>query len=175
MLAHGTAKLVGWPMLTTQSGQRAVIESIDEFRYATEYATGGVGVYISEEHAEPGAKLKQAPETITGTEFNSVPSVFETRNTGVTLEVEPTLSADDKIIQLNLVPQHVRLVKMNKVSIEREQTHEKVSVEQPEFDTMKTTTTLSLKSGERVLMGVYVTSDPPDHLELFILRAEVRK
>jgi len=34
------------------------------------------------------------------------------------------------------------------------------------------TTSPALRCGERILMGVYRTDDPPKHIEFFILKAE---
>src|SRR6266487_4904038 len=91
--------LLSAPRVTTKSGQRAVIEIVREFRYATQFTppqvpsiTGGGGG--------------------TGTVSISVvtpttPTAFETRNTGVTLEVEPVVGPDGVTIDLNLVPQVV--------------------------------------------------------------------
>ena len=38
LLAAKKAKLIGWPMLTTRNGQRAVTEAVDEIRFVAEYA-----------------------------------------------------------------------------------------------------------------------------------------
>jgi hypothetical protein len=61
------------------------------------------------------------------------------------------------------------------VTIDRPGTKEQVIVEQPEFDTKKSAQTFTLKNGDRRLLGVYPTSDPANHLELFILKAEAKK
>jgi len=179
LITSGEAKLVGWPMIITQSGQRAVFEAIDEFRFAADYTAGGIGVYFPDretmEHTKADANSKEMKNTVSGTDFAGIPSSFETRNTGVSLEVEPTISEDLKKITLNIVPQHVRIKGMNQVAIERPETKEKVIVEQPEFTTMKSVTTFTIKNGEQRLLGVYPTTDPPNHLELFILRGEWRK
>ncbi len=74
--------LLSAPRVTTKSGQRAVIEIIREFRYPTEW--------------KPDEEKK-------GT---WLPTVFETRNVGVTLEVEPTLG-EGKVLDLLLTPQVV--------------------------------------------------------------------
>jgi hypothetical protein len=175
LLEKKTAKLIGWPTLITQSGSRATTEAVQEFRYATEYTPGVIEFYVPDKDAAAGGAAGKLPADIERTQFNGSPTAFETRNTGVTLEIEPTLSADQKRIAVNIVPQHIRLNRMAKSTIEKEKTHEKIVVEQPEFDTFRTMTAFTLKSGERILMGVYPTSEPPDHLELFILHAEVRK
>src|ERR1700730_8486654 len=91
--------LLSAPRVTTKSGQRAVIEIVREFRYPTTFTppqvpsinggTGGTGT-ISIEVVTP-----------------TTPQTFETRNTGVTLEVEPVVGPDGVTIDLNLVPQVV--------------------------------------------------------------------
>lgn len=168
MLAKGTAKLVGWPILTTRSGQRAVFEGIKEIRYATEYSPPTVGISPD---VPADAAIKVVP-TVDVTTFDGIPTAFETRNTGVTLEVEPVLSSDGKTIDLNMVPQHVRLKGFHKVTIEGAARKGKVIVEQPQFDTNKVTTSLTMRNGQRMLLGVYPTDEPPKHLEFFILKVE---
>jgi Flp pilus assembly secretin CpaC len=169
LLATGTAKLIGWPILTTRSGQRAIYEDIEEIRYATEYHPPTVGVAPD---VSTNAPIKVHP-TVDVTTFDGVPAAFETRNAGVTLEVEPILSADGKTIDLNIVPQHVRLKGYRKATIEGAARKGKVVVEQPIFDTKKVTTSFSMRNGQRVLLGVFPTDEPTNHLELFILKAEV--
>ena len=144
------------------------MENIDEFRYATEYDPPTVSFTQGVNTAEP---VKVEPKADV-THLEGVPSAFETRNIGVTLEAEPVLSPDGRTIKINLSPQHVRLKGMKKITLEKPGNGGKISVEQPEFDTMKVTTTMSVKDGERVLLGVYRTDDPPNHMELFILKAE---
>src|SRR5678815_1788136 len=83
--------LLSAPRVTTKSGQRAVIEIIREFRYPTEF--------------DP----PQIPQTFNGTGGGSfpvtptTPTAFETRNTGVTLEVEPVIGPDLYTIDLQPV------------------------------------------------------------------------
>ncbi len=171
LLAHGMAKLIGWPFVTTRSGDRAVVEAVDEIRYATKYDPPTVS-FAPGVNATDTVKIEPKVDV---TVFEGIPAEFETRNTGVTLEVEPTLSPDAKTITVNLRPQHVRLKGYNKVSVEKPSTGEKVVVEQPEFDTMNVTTSLTLRNGQRMLMGVFRVSDPAKYLEFFILKAEAKK
>ncbi len=84
--------LLSAPRVTTRSGQRAVIEIIRELRYPTEFESPQVPQEIQ------GGSVVVAPTT---------PTTFETRNTGVTLEVEPTVGPDGYTIDLNLIPQVV--------------------------------------------------------------------
>src|SRR5438477_9561787 len=89
--------LLSAPKVTTKSGQRAIIEIVREFRYPTEFTqpqipslTGGTGNVVNVAVVTP-----------------TTPQNFDTRNTGVTLEVEPVVGADGATIDLNLVPQVV--------------------------------------------------------------------
>ena len=81
--------LVSAPKVTTKSGQRALIEIIRDFRYPTEF--------------EPPQISASA-----GTQFTPVvpnnPSGWETKPTGITLEVEPTVGPDNYTIELVLAP-----------------------------------------------------------------------
>ncbi|HSI10840.1 MAG TPA: type II and III secretion system protein, partial [Chthoniobacter sp.] len=96
--------LLSSPKVTTKSGQRAVIEIIREFRYPTEFTppqipqtfqtptvVGGLGLGTG---SSSSGSFPVTPTT---------PTAFETRNTGVTLEVEPVVGPDGYTIDLNLV------------------------------------------------------------------------
>ncbi len=94
--------LLSAPKITTKSGQRAVIEIVREFRYPTQFTEPKV----------PDISGRGSSNTTTTTIAlpvvgPSTPSNFETRNTGVTLEVEPVVGPDGVTIDLNLVPQVV--------------------------------------------------------------------
>jgi general secretion pathway protein D len=97
--------LLDAPRVTTKSGQRAVIEIVREFRYPTEFDPPQIpqnfGGSSSGGIAGAGSTIAVFPVTPT------TPTAFETRNTGVTLEVEPTVGSDNYTIDLNLVPQVV--------------------------------------------------------------------
>ncbi len=94
------------PSVTAKSGQKATIEIIREFIYPTEYEPpelpnsvgggnngGGVG--------GGGGGNTTIPVT------PATPTAFETRNTGVTLEIEPTIGENDFVIDLRFVPEIV--------------------------------------------------------------------
>lgn len=73
------ADVLSAPQVVTRSGQRAVIEIIREIKYPTAWEKDSYGW---------------------------VPTAFEVRNVGVTLEVEPSLAVQN-VIALKLVPQVV--------------------------------------------------------------------
>jgi len=99
--------LLSAPRVTTKSGQRAVIEVIEEFRYPTEFNPP----QIPQTFSPPTTINTGLAGTSSGASVFPVtpttPTAFETRNTGVTLEVEPTVGSDNYTIDLNLVPQVV--------------------------------------------------------------------
>src|SRR5690606_34434298 len=86
------------PSVTARSGQKATIEVIREFIYPTEYeppelptsvgssTVGGLGI---------GGGLTGAGSTSSFPVTPATPTAFETKNTGVTLEIEPTIGEND--------------------------------------------------------------------------------
>jgi Flp pilus assembly secretin CpaC len=169
LLAAGTAQLIAWPILTTHSGQRAIAENIQEIRYATEFQPSSVEINLTDKE---GAITKQ-PSKVEGIDHPVTPTSFETRNAGATLEVEPVINSVDGTIALNLSVQHVRLRGMRKTVVETGAI--KSVVEQPDFVTNKTQTSVTLKNGQHLFLGLYQTDEPADHLELFLLKAEYRQ
>src|SRR5260370_805419 len=90
--------LLSAPKVTTKSGQRAIIEIVREFRYPTTFTAPQVPSVASTVVGGSNPPVVVTPTT---------PQTFETRNTGVTLEVEPVVRADGAPSALNLVPQVV--------------------------------------------------------------------
>jgi general secretion pathway protein D len=84
--------LVSAPKVTTKSGQRATIEIIREFRYPSEYD-------LPQTTSVAGQVLTPVVPT--------TPTSFETKNVGITLEVEPTVGPDNFSIDLILAPRVV--------------------------------------------------------------------
>ena len=160
--------LLSAPRLTTKSGQRAVIEVVREFRYPTQFdppkipdttgATGVTGVV--------GANTSNAfPVTPT------TPTSFETRNTGVTLEVEPVVGPDGVTIDLNLVPQVVEFegfinygspiqtFSTNALGVTTTQVLTPNVINQPIFSSRKVTTSVSVWDGQTVVLGGLMRED----------------
>jgi general secretion pathway protein D len=81
--------LVSAPKVTTKSGSTAKIEIVREFRYPTQF--------------DPPQLSATTGSTYAPVVPNS-PSGWETKNTGITLEVEPTVGPDSYTIELRLAP-----------------------------------------------------------------------
>ena len=164
--------LLSSPKVTTKSGQRAVIEIIREFRYPTEFTPPQI------------PQTFQTPTTVGllggggGTSNGSfpvtptTPTAFETRNTGVTLEVEPVVGPDGYTIDLNLVPQVVEFegfinygspitstVTNPITGVSTQNVITPNVINQPIFSTRKVTTSVSVFDGSTVVLGGLIRED----------------
>jgi general secretion pathway protein D len=98
------------PSVTAKSGQKATIEIIREFIYPTEYEPPELPNSVGQ---SSGVLLPGVGGTTGGSTGGSfpvtpaTPTAFETRNTGVTLEIEPTIGENDFVIDLRFVPEIV--------------------------------------------------------------------
>jgi hypothetical protein len=134
LIDKGEATLVESAMVSARSGQRAKVESILEFIYPTEWDPA----QLQHPEKDKGGKTILVPPQATA---------FETRNVGVTLEVDPVLGADELTIDLNLAPELVYLAGKEIWGSHRGKGVE-VEVETPSFYTVKTTTQITLIAGE---------------------------
>src|SRR5205814_610842 len=157
--------LLSAPRVTTKSGQRAVIEIVREFRYPTKYSEPKLPEIRSSSLAAEAVTLPVvAPST---------PQDFETRNTGVTLEVEPVVGPDGITIDLNLVPQVVEFegfinygtpistVNPNNITATLIPTVVLTQnvINQPIFSSRKVTTSVSVWDGQTVGVGGLMRED----------------
>jgi general secretion pathway protein D len=159
--------LLSAPKVTTKSGQRAIIEVVREFRYPRTYTPPQVPS-IGSTTTNLNAVV---PVVVTPT----TPQDWETRNTGVTLEVEPVVGGDATTIDLNLVPQVVEFEgfinygsPINAVGVSTIGGAITTSVpvlltanviNQPVFSTRKVTTSVSVYDGQTVVLGGLMRED----------------
>jgi general secretion pathway protein D len=159
--------LLSAPRVTTKSGQRAIVEVIREFRYPRTYSAPQVPA-IGSSTTTTNAVV---PVVVTPT----TPQDWETRNTGVTLEVEPIVGGDATTIDLNLVPQVVEFEgfinygsPINAVGVNTVGGAITTSVpvlltenviNQPVFSTRKVTTSVSVYDGQTVVLGGLMRED----------------
>ena len=166
--------LLSAPRVTTKSGQRAVIEIVREFRYATQYTPPQVPSITGGGSGTGTVSISVVTPT--------TPTAFETRNTGVTLEVEPVVGPDGVTIDLNLVPQVVEFegfinygspifgiqppaTSLNPITgVTSLLTSPSVLltqnvINQPIFSTRKVTTSVSVYDGSTVVLGGLMRED----------------
>jgi general secretion pathway protein D len=91
--------LLSSPRVTTKSGQRAQIQIVREFRFPTTFAEPHIPDIRG--GSSGGVTTNSISLPVVGP---STPGGFETKNTGVELEVEPVVGPDGVTIDLNLVP-----------------------------------------------------------------------
>ncbi len=162
--------LLSAPRVTTKSGQRAIIEIIREFRYPTEFDPPQIPQdfgSIATTGLLPGVSQSAASFPVTPT----TPTAFETRNTGVTLEVEPVVGPDGYTIDLNLVPQVVEFegfinygspiqtTSTNALGVSQINVLTPNVINQPIFSTRKVTTSVSIFDGSTVMLGGLIRED----------------
>ncbi|HEX4696710.1 MAG TPA: type II and III secretion system protein [Candidatus Udaeobacter sp.] len=162
--------LLSAPRVTTKSGQRAIVEVVREFRYPRTYTQPQVPS-ISSTTGTTVIGGGTVPVVVTPT----TPQDWETRNTGVTLEVEPVVGGDATTIDLNLVPQVVEFEgfinygsPINAVGVNTLAGAITTSVpvlltenviNQPVFSTRKVTTSVSVYDGQTVVLGGLMRED----------------
>jgi general secretion pathway protein D len=173
--------LLSAPRVTTKSGQRAVIEIVREFRYPTQFQPPQipqtVGSVTTRGEGLVGDLIPLGGSSSTPV-TPTTPTAFETRNTGVMLEVEPVVGPDGVTIDLNLVPQVVEFegfinygspILSPSSSFLNTLTGGLVSspqsvltpnvINQPIFSTRKVTTSVSIWDGQTVVLGGLMRED----------------
>ena len=156
--------LVSAPKVTTKSGMNAKIEIVREFRYPTNF--------------DPPQLSKSQGSTYSPVVPNT-PSSWDVKNTGITLEVVPTVGPDLYTIDLQLVPRVIEfdgfvnygspifatveyinpldIAGIARPSFTFEATPN--TINQPVFSTREVETTVSVYDGETVVMGGMMRED----------------
>lgn len=165
--------LLSAPSVMARSGNRAKIEVIREFIYPTEYDppeipnTFGGSTTLS---STPGTTQSSGGFPVTP----ATPTAFEVRNTGVTLEVDPVLGADNYTIDLNLAPEVVEFdgfinygspiqtTAVNGLGQTENVVITENRIEMPVFNTRKVTTQVTIWDGQTVALGGLIREDIQD-------------
>ena len=157
MVEAGSAKLIESATLTTRSGQRAKVSSGKRWIYPTEMDPPEIPQEIR-------GPIEQGVDFITPLSFTA----FDTRNVGTTLEVDPVTGPGKVIIDINLAPELVAYFGDSK--------HGRGASEaiMPVFATMKTSTAITARSGEPVLVTVLnpldrITRRPDPSKRVFLI------
>jgi hypothetical protein len=167
MITRGEATLFATLVARGSDGMKLVSESVEELVYATEFNPPTLPPNIPE---EKGLEALKAWPVV-----GITPTAFGKRNIGAILEVETNVTADGKWISASVVPQHVRLVRFAKFDSGTLASGEKLTMEQPHISVLKHTTSLRVRAGQRVLVGIHKIPAEENMMELFFLRIRVQK
>ena len=181
MIMRGLAQKKGTdimtaPSVTARPGQKATIEIIREFIYPTEYEPpelpnqvgGGFGNQGGGGLLGGGGGAGGFPVT------PATPTAFETRNTGVTLEIEPNLGPNEYVIDLRFAPEIVEFEGFinygspitspatdafgNPVTV----TITENRIEMPVFSSRRVSTGITIYDGHTVAVGGLMREDVQD-------------
>lgn len=158
----GQAKQESFAVVRARSGEKAILESISETIYPTEYDHGN-GPTVKQppevDQFQEGGKdpvpvpPAPGPAAPAGYFAPVLPNSFETRNSGTTIEVEPYIGGRNEIVDLRISPDLVTLV-------DRVKWGQGVSeTEFPIFESQRLSTAATLIPGQPQLLGT--PSRPP--------------
>ncbi|MDP0490958.1 MAG: type II and III secretion system protein [Verrucomicrobiota bacterium JB023] len=172
MIMRGLAQKKGTDIMTApsviaRSGETATIEIIREFIYPTEYEPPELPNQVGATGSTDGLGSSSGIFPVTP----STPTAFETRNTGVTLEIQPTIGASDFVIDLRFAPEIVEFegfinygspitspasdVFGNAISV----TITENRIEMPVFASRRVNTGLTIYDGHTVAVGGLMRED----------------
>lgn len=156
-VSKGTATQEHFGIVCARSGERATVENVAELIHPTEYMFDEGAKPAAAPPATPSSGKPAAPAPANPVSpSSSLPPLgtsFETRKTGFTLEIEPTLGQSNDIIDLRVSPQIVTLADRSKWGKGDSE------IEMPEYESQTLNLALTVRPRVPVLMGT--PSRPP--------------
>lgn len=141
---HGGTDLLSAPRVTTRSGVNAQIQVVTEIIYPTEFT-------VTQPSVDSDGNVTMGPI--------SEPGTFETRETGVILNVTPTVGPDGYTIDLVMAPEVCELVEWlqygSVIEIPSEFGNQiwTYNMPMPVFTSRNVTTSIVIWDGQTVVMG----------------------
>lgn len=165
MVKKGEAKVLETMVATSRSGEQQTTESIQEMTYATEYEPAEVVNQVN---------LPDKPEGLTEADLRALdgmitpatPVSFETRNVGSTLEIEPRLGANRKIIDLRIAPNLVWFTGNTVWQERKDRSGNNSKIQMPVFYSLRFTGFLTLVDGKPVLAAVNSPRDEAGKVDM---------
>jgi len=161
-IESGEATLAADLVVKGATEQPLVGESAEEQRFPTEFEPPQLPQSIPEENATEF--LKAWPHV------GLSPISFETQKVGESMELLVHASPDGSWLDVDLTPQHVRLLQWDKFDAGKLADGNHLFVEQPVFHTMKDASSIRMRNGCSALVGVHKVPDQKDSYELFLFR-----
>lgn len=165
-------------LTTSRSGQRGTTESIREVIYPTEVEPSSMPSEVKVD--KEVVNNLESTKALAALVSPNTPTAFETRNTGGTLEIEPTIGDDNQIIDLRIVPEIVFETPWRRWNIRKDVMGNESAVEVPYFYSIRTNTALTVADGMPQLLAVFTpkgADDKPDptHKLIAIVTADIVK
>ena len=152
LVAKNEAKVLETQLVVCKHAQKATAEAIHEFIYPSEYEPTECFPSAVGTPAQPPPK--PAPQILAST-----PSAWDVRNVGSTLEVEPSISECDQIIDLRFVPElnwHTGNTTWAEI---KDSLGNALKVAEPDFYTLRLNTSVFCINGQYTLAGVLSPKD----------------
>ncbi|SKA94465.1 general secretion pathway protein D [Prosthecobacter debontii] len=157
--------LTAQPSVVTRSGQKATVEIARELIYPTEFDPPQIPTSVGNNNLVDAVTgnpvpLPLPPAVITP----STPTAFETRKTGVILEVEPVISDDGRTVDLAITPDFTEFLGFVNYGSPIRSIYEGFFFEltpnlifQPIFESKKVITAVKVWDGATIALGGLVT------------------
>ena len=149
-MKSGKAKLIHESVVVARSGEKATTESVCEMIYPTEYEPPGPG-YVPPKTGDINQHFPYVPSIRPA---GSTSTAFETRNVGETLEIEPEILENGKIIDLRLAPERVMFNRYVTYLTHKDQWGT-ADIFFPEFHTQRVNTAITLLNKETRFIATY--------------------
>lgn len=158
----GTAIQESFTVIRARSGERSTSEAVCEMKYPTEFHPAQVPGTVSLATSQPTGK--KAPQAVTdaskladappislsgGIITPATPTAYDARFTGTTIEIQPVLSEDATVIDINFLWDRMELVGLSSWG------QGVNTCQQPEFET------------QRLRLGAVLTVDRPHLIGTF--------
>jgi len=169
LVTAGGAEIVDTSLVVARNTERAMIESIAEMVYPVEPEPSSMGA-----NPVPLDLKVMSPPPPRPWAFSS----FATRNTGTIVRIEPTVSPDDKLVDLRLEYEMVDRASLMTWMEFRDELGDG-SIRKPIFDTRRLTNSLTVVAGTFELFNVFTPKPPPAPAvamrQLVFVKADVMK
>ena len=149
MVDKDTAKVIETQIVVGRSGQKQTTESIHEFIYPTEY----------EPPVLDDEKLKEMLKNGSFPVVPGNPTAFEVRNVGSTLEAEPTISENDRIVDLRFLPELIWHTGDTVWNERKDELGNVYKVTMPDFYKLSINTSITCITGQYTMVGVVSPKD----------------
>jgi hypothetical protein len=180
-VAQGSAKVLRSALITTKSGQQSGYESIIQFVTNTgvSYSNSNSSADTAESKKEAGAPSAVAKASVVSQSGNSwLTTSGEIQKVGFDFEIEPTVGADSKTIDLNLASTYDFAPPTQSVSTEPvPEGTRRIAAPSVEFHESEVKLSTTLLSGSTRMISVWKPSGTPeldgDVLQALFIRADI--